>query len=144
MQVGKWMKNVDLTTHAILGGARWQKRDKTQTETKHKQEEFHGKGKEEDVEKRKRPLSEAAGSAGKVQRGKGMVREGEGGGVVIKGDEKCPHNRQRSLCKECGGVGIYEHNHIRRTCKICCGVVEHLRAQPYKKQVQGIRRVGHL
>ena len=94
MQVVKWVKNVALTTQ----------------------------GKEEAVGKRKRPLSEAAGSAGKVQCGKGMDREGEGGGVVMKGDEKCPHNRQRSLCKECDEVGIYEHNRIRRTCKKCCGV----------------------
>ena len=45
-------------------------KDKSQKETKHKQERFQDKGKGEVVEKRKRPLSEGAGTAGKAQRGK--------------------------------------------------------------------------
>jgi hypothetical protein len=58
MEVGKWVRNVALVTHAILGEARRQKRgravreaggaggeklkDKRQKETKHKQESFEG------------------------------------------------------------------------------------------------------
>jgi hypothetical protein len=81
-------------------------KDKRQKETKHKQEGVQGKGKEEAVEKGKRPLSEGAGTAGKAQRGEGVGVAGEGvgvagegGGAVKKGSAKCPHNRRRSTCK---------------------------------------------
>ena len=33
----------------------------------------------------------------------------------------CPHNRQRSQCRDCGGVGICPHNRVRSTCKDCGG-----------------------
>ena len=55
--------------------------DKRQKDTKHKQEGFQGKGKGEAVEKRKRPLSEGAGTAGKAQRGKGVGGAVGGGGA---------------------------------------------------------------
>jgi hypothetical protein len=51
---------------------------------------------------------------------------GAGGGAMKKGSAKCPHNRQRSKCKSCGGAGICEHNCERRTCKEC-GICEHNR-----------------
>jgi hypothetical protein len=74
------------------GGAGGEKlKDKRQKETKHKQEEFQGNGKEEAVEKRKRPLSEGAGTAGKALRGEGVGGAGAGGGAVKKGGAKCPH-----------------------------------------------------
>ena len=31
----------------------------------------------------------------------------------------CPHGRQRSTCKECGGKGICEHGRRRSDCKEC-------------------------
>ena len=31
----------------------------------------------------------------------------------------CPHRRQRSQCKECGGSGICEHGRQRSQCKEC-------------------------
>lgn len=34
---------------------------------------------------------------------------------------KCEHGRQRSTCKECGGVSICEHGRQRSQCKDCCG-----------------------
>jgi len=39
----------------------------------------------------------------------------------------CPHGRQRSRCKECGGSGICEHNRVRCFCKECGGssICEH-------------------
>jgi hypothetical protein len=69
MQVAKWVRNVALATHAILGAERRQKwgraarkvrvggdeklKDKRQKETKHKQEGGQGKGKGgQTVEKR--------------------------------------------------------------------------------------------
>ena len=33
----------------------------------------------------------------------------------------CPHGRQRSKCKECGGKGICEHDRRRNRCKECGG-----------------------
>jgi hypothetical protein len=100
------------------GGAGGEKlKDNRQKETKHKQEGFTGKGKGEAVEKRKRPLSEGVGTAGKAQRGEEVGGAGAGGGAVKKARAKCPHNRQRSQCKECGGAGICEHNRERSKCK---------------------------
>ena len=41
----------------------------------------------------------------------------------------CPHGRQRSTCKECGGASICEHGRRRTTCKECGGasICEHRR-----------------
>ena len=33
----------------------------------------------------------------------------------------CPHGRQRSKCKQCGGSGICQHGRERRRCKECGG-----------------------
>ena len=44
---------------------------------------------------------------------------------------KCPHNRRKSICKECGGSSICLHNRIQSQCKECGGnifaniIVEH-------------------
>ena len=42
---------------------------------------------------------------------------------------KCEHNRQKSICKECGGASICEHNREKRICKECSGssICEHNR-----------------
>ena len=32
---------------------------------------------------------------------------------------KCPHNRRKSICKECKGSSICEHNRIKYMCKEC-------------------------
>ena len=87
--------------------------DKRQKETRHKQEGLQVKGKGGAVEKRRCPLSEGTGTTGKAHRGEGVGGAGAGGGAVKKGGAKWPHNRQRSVCKECGGVSIYEYNRQR-------------------------------
>ena len=33
----------------------------------------------------------------------------------------CPHGRQRSKCKDCGGSSMCEHARERSTCKECGG-----------------------
>ena len=33
----------------------------------------------------------------------------------------CEHNRERHMCKDCGGAGICEHNRRRSKCKDCGG-----------------------
>jgi hypothetical protein len=107
-------------------------------------------------------VSEADSKARKQKRGEEVGGEGAGGGSVTnkRAIAKCPHNRERSKCKQCGGSGICEHNaddavqEMRRYSKVpaepskelvqAMRRAEHLRAQPHKKTVQGTRRVGHL
>jgi hypothetical protein len=53
--------------------------------------------------------------------------------------KKCPHNRQRSVCKDCGGASICEHNRQRSTCKDCGGasICEHNRVRSRCKDCGG-------
>ena len=53
--------------------------------------------------------------------------------------KKCPHGRQRSQCRECGGSQICEHNRLRSTCKECGGsqICEHGRHRYYCKECKG-------
>jgi len=62
---------------------------------------LEGKGKENAVEKRKRPVSEADSKARKQKWGEEVGGEGAGGGAVKnkRAVAKCPHNRERSKCK---------------------------------------------
>ena len=45
--------------------------------------------------------------------------------------KKCPHNREKHLCRECGGASICEHDRRRSTCKSCGGsaICEHSRVR---------------
>ena len=45
----------------------------------------------------------------------------EGGGAAKTQHSKCPHQRERSKCKECGGSGICPHQRQRSRCKECGG-----------------------
>ena len=51
----------------------------------------------------------------------------------------CPHGRQRSKCKECGGASICEHGRRRTTCKECGGseICEHGRRRYRCKECGG-------
>ena len=51
----------------------------------------------------------------------------------------CPHGRERSLCKDCGGSGLCEHGRQRSRCKECggAGVCEHGRRRRYCKECGG-------
>jgi hypothetical protein len=63
-----WGEAAEEGPHGEGGGEGGEKlKDERQKETKHKREEFQDKGKGEAVEKRKRPLSEGAGTARKTQ-----------------------------------------------------------------------------
>ena len=55
----------------------------------------------------------------------------------------CEHGRQHSQCKDCGGKGICEHGRVRRTCKECGGnsVCEHGRQRSACKECGGGSRV---
>ncbi len=39
--------------------------------------------------------------------------------LIKKKRKLCPHNRQKSKCKECGGSSICEHQRQRSRCKEC-------------------------
>jgi hypothetical protein len=39
----------------------------------------------------------------------------------IRTGRRCEHNRERYVCKDCGGGGICEHGRHRRICK-CVGI----------------------
>ena len=32
---------------------------------------------------------------------------------------KCPHGRQKTNCRDCGGSSFYLHEHLRDQCRIC-------------------------
>ena len=51
----------------------------------------------------------------------------------------CPHGRQRSQCKECGGSGLCEHGRRRSQCKECggSGICEHGRQRSKCKECGG-------
>jgi len=39
--------------------------------------------------------------------------------IVVK--KKCPHGKQKSMCKDCGGVGVCVHGKRKQVCKECNG-----------------------
>ena len=58
---------------------------------------------------------------------------------------KCEHGRQRSTCKECGGVSICEHGRQRHRCKDCGGssICEHGRERSTCKECGGASICEH-
>ena len=59
--------------------------------------------------------------------------------------KKCPHGRQRSKCKECGGSSVCPHNRVRNTCKECGGssVCHHGRQRNTCKECGGSQICEH-
>lgn len=57
----------------------------------------------------------------------------------------CPHGRQHSMCKPCGGRHICEHNRLRSQCKDCGGsqICEHNRRRYKCKPCGGIGICKH-
>ena len=53
----------------------------------------------------------------------------------------CPHGKQRSRCKECGGASICEHGRQRYRCKECGGaeICEHGRQRYRCKECKSAR-----
>lgn len=50
-------------------------------------------------------------------------------GKISREKNRCPHGRQKNLCKECGGTSICEHGRIKNQCIECGGtsICEHNR-----------------
>ena len=57
----------------------------------------------------------------------------------------CPHQRQRSDCKECGGASICQHQRKRNTCKECGGasICQHQRRRSECKECGGASICQH-
>ena len=53
--------------------------------------------------------------------------------------KKCEHNRQRSICRDCGGSQICEHNRLRQQCRDCGGtsICEHNRRRSSCRECGG-------
>uniref|UniRef100_A0A0G4FZG7 CBM20 domain-containing protein n=1 Tax=Chromera velia CCMP2878 TaxID=1169474 RepID=A0A0G4FZG7_9ALVE len=103
---------------------------------------------------RKRPF--ASNTSAQQQHETGGQRDGGRGGMGVdrtgherEGTEEvkrnrhgkilCPHGRQRSKCKDCGGKGICEHGRQRSDCKECGGasICEHGRRRTECKECGG-------
>ena len=59
-----------------------------------------------------------------------------------RGSGFCEHGRERSRCKECGGVGVCEHGRRRSFCKDCggMGLCEHGRRRGRTARTAAARR----
>eukprot|EP00961_Rhodomonas_salina_P084415 1134194-Rhodomonas_salina.1 len=57
----------------------------------------------------------------------------------------CPHGRQRSTCKDCGGVGVCEHGRRRTRCKDCGGgsICNHRHVRSACKECSGSQICEH-
>jgi hypothetical protein len=51
---------------------------------------------------------------------------------------KCEHDREKSVCKECGGGSICEHQIVRSTCSIC-SPDSVFQMYKYKAEKRGLR-----
>jgi len=62
----------------------------------------------------------AAAGEGASRRRRREESDTAGGAAHKKPRSVCPHQRQRSRCKECGGASLCQHQRIRSQCKECC------------------------
>ena len=64
---------------------------------------------------------EAGGAPPPARKRKGRGEAGAAGANTANKRPRslCPHQRQRSDCKECGGSSICQHQRIRSQCKEC-------------------------
>ena len=72
---------------------------------------------------------------------------GAGSGAVqaLRRQTRCPHNRQRSKCRDCGGSSICPHQRQKRECKDCGGssVCAHSRIRSRCKECGGASICPH-
>ena len=62
-----------------------------------------------------------------------------------KEKNKCPHGRQRTQCRECGGGGICPHDRIRSRCRECkgCSICPHSRLRSQCRECGGSQICPH-
>ena len=63
----------------------------------------------------------AAAGGGASRRRRREEADTAGGAARKKPRSVCPHQRERSRCKECGGASLCQHQRIRSQCKECGG-----------------------
>eukprot|EP00961_Rhodomonas_salina_P069151 928249-Rhodomonas_salina.1 len=88
---------------------------------------------------------ETANAATEQGAAKAATKRAAATSVRKKCPKKCPHWRQRTKCKPCGGGAICEHNRVRSTCKQCGGgsICEHNRQRNTCKQCGGVSICEH-
>ena len=81
----------------------------------------------------------AAGGGGTGRRQRLGEADATGGAEHKKPLSLCPHQRERSLCKECGGASICPHQCKRSTCKECgrASICPHQRQRSRCKECGG-------
>ena len=90
-------------------------------------------------EKRREELTTKGTKRKRAPPTKGPCEHGVKKRSACKVCSACPHGRQRSKCKECGGGGICEHGRQRSQCKECGGpgICEHGRRRSQCKECGG-------
>jgi hypothetical protein len=105
-------------------------------------------------------VSSGPGTAGKKRRAPAEPEDGDGAaerqphggwgmaatpGARRKEPSKCPHNRRRAQCKECGGSSICPHQRRRSQCKDCGGasICSHQRIRSTCKECGGASICPH-
>jgi hypothetical protein len=58
--------------------------------------------------------------------------------LVWAGAGRCPHQRERRRCKECGGAGIFQHQRERSNCKELGGGRADARISDRRDDAQGV------
>jgi hypothetical protein len=65
-----------------------------------------------------------------------------GGAAKKKPRSVCPHQRERSRCKECGGGSICQHQRQRSRCKECCQEADELMPAGLEELGEGVDGAG--
>jgi hypothetical protein len=96
-------------------------------------------------EKRREELSKKGTKRKRAPPTKGPCEHGVKKRSRCKVCRACPHGRQRSQCKECGGGSICEHGRQRSQCKECGGgsICEHGRQRSRCKECGGSQICEH-
>ena len=73
------------------------------------------------------------------------VPKSQEGGKKKSRDKKCPHDRRRNTCRDCGGTSICEHNRMRGQCRDCGGtsICEHGRRRHQCRDCGGTSLCEH-
>ena len=84
-------------------------------------------------------IGEGAGEKSRKTAGRPSLKAAAAVGESKKKRGKCKHNRERRLCKECGGWALCEHNRRKSHCKDCRGsaICQHDRQKTQCKDCGG-------
>ena len=77
---------------------------------------------------------------------RGKCRECRGEGEAAGGEASsgiCEHNRQRYICRDCGGTGTCEHERQRYICNDCGGICVHNYQRSQYKECGGTSICEH-